>query len=246
MDKFSVTRPFSVPLSLRLSGSALKIIALLSMVTDHCAYYLLEHGTPLYELMRCVGRIAFPVFAFLIAEGFAHTNNRTRYFLTLLSFAIISEVPWYLLNGNDGTHNVMFTLAIGVVAIAAFDRLREHQILSIGGVMVFSFLAWKFGSDYDWRGVLMIVIFYMLQRRTIEPWIEHNQINLPCQTLLQIAFTLPLMIHYGIVGTIMASCAIFLYDGTRGFISGKVAKYSFYAIYPAHLLLIAGLIMIMN
>ncbi len=55
-----------------LSGSALKVIAILSMVADHCAYYLMEHGTLLYEVMRCFGRIAFPVFTFLIAEGFRH------------------------------------------------------------------------------------------------------------------------------------------------------------------------------
>ena len=84
---------FSVPLSLRLSGSALKVIAVISMVADHCAYFLMEHGTPLYEVMRSFGRIAFPVFAFLIAEGFANTRNRTRYFLTLLGFAVISEIP---------------------------------------------------------------------------------------------------------------------------------------------------------
>ena len=98
-----------------MSGSALKVIAVLSMVTDHCAYYLMEHGTLLYEVMRCFGRIAFPVFAFLIAEGFRHTRNRMKYFLQLLGFAIVSEVPWYLLNGADGTHNVLFTLALGVI-----------------------------------------------------------------------------------------------------------------------------------
>ena len=61
--------------SLSGSGSALKVIAVLSMVADHCAYYLMEHSTLLYEVMRCFGRIAFPVFAFLIAEGFRHTRN---------------------------------------------------------------------------------------------------------------------------------------------------------------------------
>ena len=114
----------------RLSGSSLKIIAVISMVIDHCAYYLLEHGTVLYETMRCVGRIAFPVFAFLIAEGFSHTRNRQRYFLQLLAFAIISEIPWFLLNGTDGTHNVMFTLVLGVVALALLDRCCEHKVLS--------------------------------------------------------------------------------------------------------------------
>lgn len=90
-----------------LSGSALKIIAVVSMVVDHCAYYLMDGNTMAYEVMRCSGRIAFPVFAFLVAEGFAHTRNRMRYFLSLLLFAAVSEVPWYLLNGADGTHNVM-------------------------------------------------------------------------------------------------------------------------------------------
>ena len=100
-----------------LSGSALKVIAMISMVIDHIALYLMEHGTVLYETMRCIGRIAFPVFAFLIAEGFIHTRSRYRYFFTLLGFAVISEIPWYLLNGADGTHNVMFTLALGVATL---------------------------------------------------------------------------------------------------------------------------------
>lgn len=104
------------------SGSALKIIAIISMVIDHCAYFLMDEHTMMYDAMRCAGRIAFPVFAFLIAEGFAYTHNRKRYFAQLLSFAILSEVPWYLLNGADGTHNVIFTLALGVVALAVLDK----------------------------------------------------------------------------------------------------------------------------
>ena len=104
-----------------LSGSALKVIAMISMVIDHIALYLMEHGTVLYETMRLVGRIAFPVFAFLIAEGFIHTRSRYRYFFTLLGFAVISEIPWYLLNGADGTHNVMFTLALGVATLMVLE-----------------------------------------------------------------------------------------------------------------------------
>lgn len=238
MDKFSVTRPFSVPLSLRLSGSALKIIAVLSMVADHCAYYLLEHGALLYELMRCVGRIAFPVFAFLIAEGFAHTHNRSRYFLTLLAFAVISEIPWYLLNGCDGTHNVMFTLALGVAALAIFDRVCEHGPLCILTIVWLCIFARWSGVDYDWRGIMMIAIFYMLRRQTIDPCISRNSISFPSQAIMQILFAFPIMMHYGIAGAILASTVIFLYDGTRGKIKGAVAKYCFYAFYPLHLLLI--------
>lgn len=61
-----------------LSGSALKVIAMISMVVDHVALYLMEHGTLLYETMRCIGRIAFPVFALLIAEGFIYTRKTMR------------------------------------------------------------------------------------------------------------------------------------------------------------------------
>ena len=66
MDVSSTSYPFKMfPL---LSGSALKIIAVLSMVTDHCAYYLLDESSVTYEVMRCFGRIAFPMFAFLVAK----------------------------------------------------------------------------------------------------------------------------------------------------------------------------------
>ncbi len=212
-----------------LSGSALKIIAVVSMVIDHCAYYLMDGNTMAYEAMRCFGRIAFPVFAFLVAEGFAHTRNRMRYFLSLLLFAAVSEVPWYLLNGADGTHNVMFTLALGVAALAAFERLREHRILCCLFILLTAWLATWLGTDYEWRGMLMIVVFYLLSMSKNTPVILRR--------MMQLLFAFPLMMRYGITGALLACAVIFLYDGTRGFIHGNVAKYGFYVFYPAHLLL---------
>lgn len=234
------TVPISLPLSLRLSGSALKILAVISMMADHCAYFLLEHDSALYEPLRCFGRIAFPVFAFLVAEGFANSRNRMRYFLMLVGFGLVSELPWYLLNGADGTHNVMFTLALGVAALAMFDRLCEHGPIAFLSVAQTAAAAWWLETDYDWRGVLMIVLFYILRYRTIRPWLERRHICFPSQALLQIIFAFPLMAHYGLTGAMLAGAVIFLYDGTRGFIRGKTAKYAFYAVYPVHLLLIAA------
>ena len=210
-----------------LSGSALKVIAVISMVLDHCAYYLMEHDTLLYDTLRCFGRIAFPVFAFLIAEGFQHTRNRMRYFLVLLGFAVISEVPWYLLNGADGTHNVMFALALGVVALALFERLHEHRMLSCCTVLLLALFAAWLGVDYEWRGVLMIVIFYMLGNPS-----KHL---FPSCRIIQLICTFPLMMHYGVVGALLTCFVIFWYNGTRGFIHGKFSKYGFYAFYPLHL-----------
>lgn len=207
---------------LGLSGSALKIIALVSMLTDHSAYYLLEHETTLYEAMRSFGRIAFPVFAFLIAEGFSHTRNRLRYFLTLLGFAVASEVPWLLLNGADGTHNVMFTLALGVGALAIFEKYHQRKFVCFCMIALIAIFATCLGTDYEWRGISLIVICYMMR--------EHRP--------LLLLFMLPLMIYYGIVGAIMAAIVLSLYDGTRGFIQGSTAKYGFYAFYPVHLFLL--------
>ncbi|EOA58798.1 hypothetical protein HMPREF1214_01914 [Bacteroides sp. HPS0048] len=214
-----------------LSGSPLKVIAVVSMVIDHCAYFLMKSDTMQYEVMRCVGRIAFPVFAFLIVEGFLHTRNRMRYLLTLLYFAVVSEVPWYLLNGNDGTHNVLFTLALGVTNLMFLDKLPKHnRTLSISVVLAMAYLAYYLGVDYDWRGMLMMAIFFILNGK--------DSSRFPFSRLLPLAFTFPLMMHYGIVGAMLACTVLFMYDGSRGFIQGFVAKYGFYAIYPVHLLLI--------
>lgn len=246
MNNTLTSNLFSMPLSLRLSGSALKIIAVLSMIADHCAYFLLDPDTPIYNMLRCFGRIAFPVFAFLIAEGFAHTRSRNRYFFSLFGFALISEIPWYLLNGADGTHNVMFTLLIGGATLAIFDRLCEHGPLCCFSIMIMCTLAWWTGVDYDWRGILMIALFYILRHQTINPWICRNSVSFPSQAVMQILFTFPLMMHYGIAGAILASIVIFLYDGTRGQIKGAVAKYSFYAFYPLHLLFISMIVFLIN
>ena len=149
-----------------LSGSALKVIAMISMVIDHVALYLMEHGTVLYETMRCVGRIAFPVFAFLITEGFIHTRSRYRYFFTLLGFAVISEIPWYLLNGADGTHNVMFTLALGVATLMVLENLLQRSmVLGFLWTLGMAGLASWLGVDYEWRGIIVIDIFYLYNIR---------------------------------------------------------------------------------
>ena len=213
------------------SGSVLKIIAIVSMVIDHCAYFLMGNNSTLYEAMRCVGRIAFPVFAFLIAEGFAYTHNRKRYFTRLLVFAVISEVSWYLLNGADGTHNVMFTLALGVVALAVLEKLKENSVLCGIAILSIAYLATWSGVDYEWRGILMILVFNLLRN-------QNDNLPFPYGRMMQLLCAFPLMMHYGSIGALLACMTIFLYDGARGFIKGNVAKYGFYAFYPVHLLLI--------
>lgn len=220
----------SMPITLpKLSGSTLKVIAILSMLVDHCAYFLMDGTTINYELMRCLGRIAFPVFAFLIAEGFTHTRNKKRYFGQLLAFAVVSEIPWYLLNGADGTHNVMFTLALGVAALAVFEKLKTDSAVCICSILLIAWFATWSGVDYEWRGVLIVVIFYLLGT---------SKSTFPFRKMIQLLCAFPLMMHYGIIGAMLACMVIFLYDGTRGFVKGSMAKYGFYMFYPIHLMII--------
>lgn len=211
------------------------------MVADHCAFFFLQHGTQAYEVMRCFGRIAFPMFAFLIAEGFHHTHSRRQYLVTLLVFAAISEVPWLLLNSYCGGHNVMFTLAVGVIALQVFGKLINRKVLAISMIIILSLIAERYNFDYGWRGVWMIVVFYMFQLRA-NPITDEKSYNFtllfPLYPFFQVLFALPLMMHYGIVGALFASVVILLYNDERGFIKGKVAKYAFYAFYPAHLFVI--------
>ena len=208
-----------------LSGSALKVIALISMVIDHVALYLMEHGTVLYETMRCIGRIAFPV----IAEGFIHTRSRYRYFFTLLGFAVISEIPWYLLNGADGTHNVMFTLALGVATLMVLENiLQRSMILGFLWTLGMAGLASWLGVDYEWRGIIVIVIFYLFNVY------GHS---FPYSRDMQFFCTFALMMYYGVIGAVMACMFLYLYNGERGFVQGSIAKYGFYAFYPAHFIL---------
>lgn len=191
--------------------------------------YLMEHGTVLYETMRCIGRIAFPVFAFLIAEGFIHTRSRYRYFFTLLGFAVISEIPWYLLNGADGTHNVMFTLALGVATLMVLENiLQRSMILGFLWTLGMAGLASWLGVDYEWRGIIVIVIFYLFNVY------GHS---FPYSRDMQFFCTFALMMYYGVIGAVMACMFLYLYNGERGFVQGSIAKYGFYAFYPAHFIL---------
>lgn len=203
-----------------ISGSWLKVIAIFSMTIDHIAYYYGVSNPLVYELMRTVGRIAFPTFAFLLAEGYVYTKNRQQYMLSLFAFAILSEVPWLMLN-HDGSHNVLFTLLAGVIGMHVIYNSKNRwftlfMLILIGCITLMA------ETDYSLNGYVLTLLFFMFRGRPS----------------LQVLFGLPLMYEYGLMGMMMAFVVIMLYNGERGFIHGKVAKYAFYAFYPVHLMLI--------
>ena len=220
-----------------LSGSWLKLLAVVSMLVDHLALFIWvknpdflqtlftvgSHAITPYALCRMFGRLAFPIFAFLIVEGFLHTRSRKRYGINLLLFALISEIPWNLV--HTGTllcprQNVMFTLLLGFLGLCALDRFRDKAGYLWGSLIGLFLVSFVLRADYGYVGYAFILMLYALR-------------NLPPVQALVGCCMLPMRWVAG-----LAFIPINLYNGKRGFIQGPVGKYLFYAFYPVHLLLI--------
>ena len=219
-----------------ISGSTLKLIAIFSMTIDHIALFLLQNAdwftTPLltyhsykfswYFLFRCIGRLAFPIFAFLIVEGYIHTSDRRKYGRNLLVFAFISEIPWALLHHGFRLfgHNVIFTLFIGFLGLCAIDFYHSNKKKM--GVILISMLCFTyiFKADYNGLGFSFIILLYVLRHNRIMQFLIGSSI-LPMKLIAGLSFI-----------------PINMYNGKRGFIKGPIAKYLFYAFYPLHLLIL--------
>ena len=143
-----------------LSGSALKMIALITMMIDHIGSVLLSqaafantpfinigsHGLTLYFIVRKIGRLSFPIYCFLITEGYIHTHDRKRYGINLLAFALISEIPWNLEHSGRffySGQNVFFTLFLGYLGICAYEKYKDDnrkQLIYIALLFAASFI----------------------------------------------------------------------------------------------------------
>lgn len=151
-----------------LSGSALKIIAIVTMLIDHIAatviIRILKFGGyndglyQLYRVMRNIGRIAFPIFCFLLVEGFMHTRDREKYALRLGCFAAVSEIPFDLaFNGKVlevGYQNVFFTLLLGLLTMMAYDAVMNQSRWSVWkrtALSTIAILAGMFAAEFYQR-----------------------------------------------------------------------------------------------
>ncbi|MFW5675470.1 MAG: TraX family protein [Acetivibrio ethanolgignens] len=202
-----------------ISGSTLKILAVISMLIDHTAAILLEPLHPYYTLCRNLGRLAFPIFCFLLVEGYVHTRDVKKYGLRLFIFAIISEIPFDLAFSGSivGMHyqNVFFTLLLGLCVLYFLDRCQEPVLRVL--VLIFGMAAATLlRTDYSWKGIAAIVVLYVMRRDRLQ------------QSIIgAVAFSWepPAM---------LAFLPIYFYNGKRGI----SMKYLFYVFYPAHLLLL--------
>lgn len=233
-----------------IHAGILKVIALTLMLLDH-AWATIIPGN---DWMTWLGRMAFPIFAFQVAEGYYHTSDVNKYIKRLLVFALISELPLNLIFGGGlffpFHQNVMFTLLFGLLAVRSVDRLREGWLQEQDGknikrfvraalpVLGYCALATVTLCDYNYRGVLTVVMFYwfrqipyaklwqLLGMLFINVWLVVGQ---------ELVFTIGGMeIHFPVQGfSVFALFFIWLYNGRRGWKS-KVFQYACYIFYPLH------------
>jgi hypothetical protein len=226
-----------------------------AMVIDHIAVgildrWLLAGGAlstqAVYDtavVMRAIGRIAFPIFCFLLAEGFRKTSHRGRYAARLAVFALISEVPFdLLLYGKvlEFSHqNVYFTLCLGLLAMALIEktmhRMQQPRVAHAGNAayagsaayavsalltLAVMFLADVIRADYGAVGVLMMVILYVKSTGVLRGMFG------ACLAMQLLGF--------GQIWAFAAVPLVFFYNEKRG----RGNKYFFYAFYPLHLFLL--------
>ena len=232
-----------------MTSFVLKIIALITMFCDHFGYALVGH----LSFWNYIGRIAFPIFAFQISEGYTHTKNLKKYFIRLFVFALISQVPFHLflqkfIPNSVGSLNILFTLIFGLLCIRIYDyfsnvhnNILGHQILGvkIGQIVgiLFTLLIAYIGEllnvDYGAWGIIVIFAFYLFKNNKLAMIISYI-----CLCIMHYGYRI---IHYGFymqyvylaIATMLPIIFISLYNGKQGY---KI-KYLLYLFYPVHLLL---------
>ena len=245
-----------------ISSAVLKNIAVVTMLIDHIgavivtrfliqnglytamvnqeAYdaWMLQNGGlyKIYMAMRILGRLAFPIYCFLLVEGFQKTHDVKKYLGRMFLFALLSEVPFDLaLSGRawyPAYQNVFFTLLLGLLVIAGLRLVEQHLpgtqvgkrflriVLSAVIILAGCALALVFQTDYNFKGILAITVLYLFRHRK--------------KTQMLAGVVVFLLMDGLEIFAAFAFLLIWFYNGSRG----KQNKYFFYFFYPVHLLLL--------
>ena len=241
-----------------IDSFTLHILAILFMTLDHSWNVFFVNQNQIW--MNLLGRLAFPIFAFMLVEGFYKTENRSKYLKRIFIFAVISEIPFNLLLSTSifGSpsiffpyNNVLWTFGIALYMLVLIEKIKNKDNLpvtvKIFGKIIISILAMfithLIGSDYLEYGIMTVLVFYFFRSR--KWW------NFVAQVILLTWINIFLIPRYDFsfylfgnkIYAPVQSFAIFslvfiwLYNGKQG-IHNKITKYMFYSFYPLHLLLI--------
>lgn len=196
----------------------MKWIAVLTMITDHVGRMFF----PDVHIFNIIGRIAFPLFAFLLIEGFVHTGNLKKYMLRMLIFACISEIPYDLAMQETwlefSRQNTIWTLTLGLLMLA-LCRKYQYSVWAVAGIAVVCCAAAALlRFDYGAGGIVLILILYFLRDRQ---WLKY---------LAMLGLS---VLWFG--GTEIAAMISIIFMLAYNGKHGKNMKYMFYWFYPVHL-----------
>ena len=217
-----------------LNRNHLKIIALVTMLIDHIGYVFF----PEIIWLRIIGRVAFPIFAFFVAQGYTYTHSKQKYIISLLTFGLLSQIPYILLFQNVSL-NILFTFLASIGIIYLIEQLKkDNKNILLYCIFVLFNLLLIFATalhliDYGIFGVYLVVMFYFVKDPALQQvWF----------VLLNIGLILPSVIYAPLVpfsyvqlATVLALPLIFSYNNKKGKTN---LKYLFYIFYPIHLLIL--------
>lgn len=209
-----------------MNGLGLKLFAIIAMTLDHIGAVFF----PEQLWLRMIGRIAFPIYCFLLVEGYRHTKSIRKYIFRLFICAVVSEVPFNLVFFGSvfypGSQNVFWTLLIGLLSIWLSDYVNSRAggsafRLGYAAYAAGCILALLIKPDYGYFGILLIFVFY--------------ELGYSKAAMFAGALFLFFMMNKIQLFGLFAFGLIFIYNGKRGY-SGRALSRAFYLFYPAHLL----------
>ena len=235
-------------LKLETTSFSLHIMAMLFMLCDHL-WGTIVRGN---DWLTCIGRLTFPIYAFMIVEGYFHTKNIKKYVCRLLLFAVLSEIPFNLAMGSSMFYpihqNVLWSFLIAIGLIHWNEKGKEKQIwkrilVGIASVCVGYLVGIITFVDYYHAGILMVLVFYFFKSK--KWWCYLGQ--LVCLWYINVEMLGGFSYEVNILGqthfiarqgfALLALIPIWLYRGKQGY-HNKVLQYSYYAFYPLHLLIL--------
>ena len=233
----------------QISSAGLHILAMGLMLCDHLWAMLF----PAEEWLTCLGRIAFPIFAFMAAEGYVRTHNLRRYLLRMLTGALLAEIPFDLMYGGSIFYpfhqNVLWTFLLSLLLIALIEKIKSRfrtvaAVLLSAAVTILGFaIGFIAMVDYFGIGILTVLMFYFFRKRS---W-KNRLCQFICLYFLNVKLLGGYYYDVQVFGfnievvqqgfALLALIPIWLYQGRQGF-HNKVFQYFCYAFYPVHMLLL--------
>ena len=232
-----------------ISSFGLHLLAMGLMLCDH----LWATVVPGNDWLTCIGRLAFPIFAFMTVEGYFHTKNLKKYVLRLLVFALLSEIPFNLMMGSRIFYpihqNVLWTFLLGIWMIHRIEKAKNapfwRRILRAAGSVCIGFLVGTLTMvDYMGAGVLMVLTFYFFRGRKWWHFVGQLLALYYINAEILSGFSYQLELFGREIWIVRQSFAVFalipiwFYRGRQGHHS-KAFRWICYGFYPAHMLILA-------